>query len=129
MGVDVFIMRLIEPMDYIILKTLIDREICDYSTPVRVMFLANNAIERGETLRDDPLKQGYVQSRMGVLRRDKDVLKRVPPHNSGLYQAGELGYAALRRYEETGETWHDTRELIRYADEMDEGPKQPQTPD
>lgn len=87
--------------------------------PKRVKYLIDE--DHGDELavrREDrePWTLDYVTQRMGDLR-DVDLLERVPPADSGLYQISPIGVEALRHFLEEHERELPFRELVSRADD------------
>lgn len=93
--------------------------------PKRVRYLIEQ--EFGDELREDYDREevwslDYVTQRMAELRKNYELVDRVPPEDSGLYQINELGMIALSRVLEDGETEFSMRDLLEEA-----GDEEPRT--
>jgi len=96
-------MRLTEPVEIYILEVLADG---DAYNPVRVVYQIKQRYEPSEEWGRE-----YIGQRMSRLR-DLELLERVPPDNSGLYEITELGGTALEIHKETGQTEFSFAELM-----------------
>lgn len=110
-------MELSLPVDVYVLRVMSDG---DPTNPVRVRHLIDDrhADELATEWERDPWTRAYISQVMTRLK-DRELLERVPPENSGLYRITDLGYAALAAYQNAGRTEFSFRELIDLADDLD----------
>ena len=112
-------MKLRLPVDMLILQVLSDGE---HANPIRVRFLVSE--QHGDEIRNRLGKEmwslDYITQRMSTLRRDLELLERVPPDDSGLYRISDLGHYALRHTIEEGDDEISIRELLEKSEEVGE---------
>ena len=103
-------MELSLPVDVYVLRVMSDGE---PNNPVRVQHLIEerHGTELATEWDRDPWTRAYISQVMTRLK-DRELLARVPPENSGLYRITDLGYAALDAYLARGQTDFSFRELV-----------------
>lgn len=103
-------MKLRVPVDVMILQVISDGQ---HANPVRVRYLieAKHRRRLGSIFdRDRIWTLDYITQRMGELR-ERDLLERVPPKDSGLYRITDLGYEVLAQTVDSGSPRFNYREM------------------
>lgn len=113
-------MELSLPADLYVLRVMSDGRT---TNPVRVRhrIATEHADELADEWQKEPWTREYVSHVMARLK-DRELLERVPPDNSGLYRITRLGHAALHEYRTHNQTTYSFRELLETADSLPEEP-------